>query len=110
MCTTHGGLVRQLQTALAGLVQLDPADQSDQGVRAALPVLLTAFHQLGAVLTDVVGVFDARDLAEADACRSAGTWLVAFDRTTGSARPCTPATRAAASPAAPRPPPGPTLL
>jgi hypothetical protein len=50
-----------------------------------LPVLLTAFHQLAAVVSGVLGAFDARDLAENDACRTAKTWLVSFGRMTPSA-------------------------
>src|SRR5262249_14717721 len=50
-----------------------------------LPVLLTAFHQLAAVVSGVLGAFDARDLAESDACRTAKTWLVSFGRMTPSA-------------------------
>ena len=51
-------------------------------VRSSLPALVTAFHQLSAVLCSVLGAFDARDLAELDACRTARTWLVAFGRMT----------------------------
>ena len=45
-------------------------------------MLVTAFHQLSAVLCSVLGAFDTRDLAELDACRTARTWLVAFGRMT----------------------------
>src|SRR5215470_15115830 len=82
MRTTEVGPLRQLQDALAGLTQVDPASSSDESVRAALPALLTAFHQLAAVLSGVVGAFDTRDLAQFDACRTAKTWLESFGRMT----------------------------
>ena len=69
-----------MQDALAGLVQVDPRDQGDESVRSALPALLTAFHQLAAVVSGVVGVFDARDLSERDACATAKRWLESFGR------------------------------
>jgi len=74
-----------LQDALVGLTQVDPRDVSDESVRSALPALLTAFHQLAAVLSGVVGAFDARDLAQLDACRTAKTWLESFGRMTPNA-------------------------
>ena len=77
--------MRQLQNALAGLTQVDPCDQPDESIRSALPVLVTAFHQLAGVLSGVLGAFDARDLAELDACRTARTWLVSFGRMTPNA-------------------------
>ena len=77
--------MQQLQDALAGLAQVDPRDVSDESVRSALPALLTAFHQLAAVLSGVVGAFDARDLAQLDACRTAKTWLESFGRMTPNA-------------------------
>ena len=79
MCTTRG--VTRLADALAELTD-DPTDQSDQEIRTALPTLLTAFNQLGAVIAGVVGVFDARDLAQHDACATAASWLRAFGRMT----------------------------
>src|SRR5690349_21191366 len=82
MSTTDSGPLRQLQDALAGLTQVDPRDQCDESVRSALPALLTAFHQLAAVVSGVVGAFDARDLSELDACRTAKTWLESFGRMT----------------------------
>jgi Domain of unknown function (DUF222) len=85
MCTTDVGPVRQLQDALSRLTQVDPADQSDESVRAALPALLTAFHQLAAVVSGVVGAFDSRDLSQLDACRTAKTWLESFGRMTPNA-------------------------
>src|SRR5262247_2810237 len=85
MCTTDTGPLQQLQTALAGLTQVDPSAQSDQSVRTALPALLTAFQQLSAVVCGVLGVFDGRDLAELDACATARTWLVSFARMTPNA-------------------------
>src|SRR5215470_12337318 len=85
MCTTDSGPLRQLQDALAGLTQVDPSECSDESVRTALPALLTAFHQLAAVVSGVLNVFDSRDLAELDACSNARTWLVAFGRTTPTA-------------------------
>src|SRR5262252_2809371 len=85
MCTTTGERWQQLQTALAGLARVDPAGEPDESVRAALPVLVTALHQVSAVPADVVRVFDARDLAELDACRTARTWLVSFGRMTPTA-------------------------
>ena len=77
--------LRQLQDALSELAQVDHRDQSDESVRAALPALLTAFHQLAAVVSGVVGAFDARDLAQLDACRTAKTWLESFGRMTPNA-------------------------
>ena len=71
-----------MQDALAELTQVNPSDCSDESVRSALPALLTAFHQLTAVVCGVLGAFDSRDLAELDACRSARGWLEAFGRTT----------------------------
>src|SRR5512138_1236494 len=85
MCTTDTGPLRQLQDALSGLTQVDPRDQSDESVRSALPALLTAMHQLAAVVSGVVGAFDSRDLAELDACRTAKTWLESFGRMTPNA-------------------------
>src|SRR5262245_2230273 len=85
MCTTDTGPLQQLQTALAGLTQVDPSAQSDQSVRTALPALLTAFQQLSAVVCGVLAVFDGRDLAELDACATARTWLVSFARMTPNA-------------------------
>src|SRR5215468_7099239 len=85
MCTTGAGAVRQLQTALAALVAHDPVDEPDASVRVMLPALLTAMHQLNALVADVLGVFDARDLANSDACATAHRWLVAFDRMTPNA-------------------------
>ena len=52
--------LRQLQDALSELALVDHRDQSDESVRSALPALLTAFHQLAAVVSGVVGAFDAR--------------------------------------------------
>ena len=77
--------MQQLQDALAGLTQVDPRDVPDESVRSALPALLTAFHQLAAVVSGVVGAFDARDLAQLDACRTAKTWLESFGRMTPNA-------------------------
>src|SRR5262245_14791199 len=85
MCTTDAGPLQQLQTAMAGLTQVDPSAQSDQSVRTALPALLTAFQQLSAVVCGVLAVFDGRDLAELDACATARTWLVSFARMTPNA-------------------------
>src|SRR5499426_4150576 len=85
MCTTDTGPLQQLQTALAGLTQVDPSAQSDQSLPSALPALLTAFHQLAAVVCGVVGAFDARDLSQVDACRTVKTWLVSFARMTPNA-------------------------
>src|SRR5215471_5944514 len=82
MRTTDSGPLQQLQDALSALTQVDPRDVSDESVRAALPALLTAFHQLAAVVSGVVGAFDARDLAQLDACRTAKTWLESFGRMT----------------------------
>src|SRR6185312_16099395 len=82
MRTTDSGPLQQLQVVSAGLTQVDPRDQSDESVRSALPALLTAFHQLAAVVSGVVGAFDARDLAQLDACRTAKTWLESFGRMT----------------------------
>jgi hypothetical protein len=70
---------------LAGLVAVDSSDRSDEFIRSALPVLLTAFHQLAAVLSGVLGTFEPRELAERDACRTAKAWLVSFARMTPSA-------------------------
>jgi hypothetical protein len=67
MRTTDSGPLQQLQAALAGLTRVDPRDVSDESVRSALPALLTAFHQLAAVVSGVVGAFDARDLSQLDA-------------------------------------------
>jgi hypothetical protein len=77
--------VQQVRDALAGLAEVDPCEQSDESIRSALPVLVTAFHQLSAVLCSVLGAFDTRDLAELDACRTARTWLVSFGRMTPNA-------------------------
>src|SRR6476646_3200306 len=85
MCTTDTGPLQQLQSALAALTHVDPRDVSDESVRAAFPALLTAFHQLAAVGAGVVGAFDARDLAQLDACRTAKTWLESFGRMTPNA-------------------------
>src|SRR5262245_26147787 len=85
MCTTDAGPLQQLQTAMAGLTQVDPSAQSDQSVRTALPALLTAFQQLSAVVCGVLAVFDGRDLAELDACATARSWLVSFGRMTPNA-------------------------
>src|SRR5262249_31804580 len=85
MCTTDVGPVRQLQIALAALVQRDAVDEPDASVRAMLPALLTAFHQLGGRVADVSGGFAARGLAVADACASARSWLMPFDRMTPNA-------------------------
>ena len=74
-----------MQDALSVLTQIDPRGQSDESVRSALPALLTAFHQLAAVVSGVVGAFDARDLSELDACRTAKTWLESFGRMTPNA-------------------------
>src|SRR6476660_7561790 len=82
MRTTDSGPLGQLQDALSELTQVDPRDVSDESVRSALPALLTAFHQLAAVVSGVVGAFDARDLSELDACRTAKTWLESFGRMT----------------------------
>src|SRR5690349_17111661 len=85
MRTTDSGPLGQLQDALSALTQVDPRDVSDESVRSALPALLTAFHQLTAVVAGVVGAFDARDLAQLDACRTAKTWLESFGRMTPNA-------------------------
>ena len=85
MRTTDTGPLEQLQDALAGLTRVDPCSGSDESVRSALPALLTALHQLAAVVSGVVGVFDARDLAQLDACRTAKTWLESFGRMTPNA-------------------------
>src|SRR5262245_35265408 len=85
MCTTDAGPLQQLQSAMAGLTQVDPSAQSDQSVRTSLPALVTAFQQLSAVVCGVLGVFDGRDLAELDACATARTWLVSFARMTPNA-------------------------
>src|SRR5215813_4867004 len=82
MRTTDSGPLQQLQDALAGLTQIDPSFSSDESVRAALPELLTAFHQLAAVVSGVIGAFDARDLSQLDACRTAKTWLESMGRMT----------------------------
>ena len=80
--------VHQVRDALAGLARVDPCEQSDESIRSSLPVLVTAFHQLSAVLCSVLGAFDGRDLAELDACRTARSWLVAFGRMTPTRRRC----------------------
>src|SRR5262245_22432244 len=80
MCTSHGGPLQQLRTALEALAGIDPHDAPDESLRSALPSRLTAWHQLSAVVAGVVAGFDARDLAQADACRTAASWLVAFGR------------------------------
>src|SRR5262252_2695859 len=85
MCTTDPGPLRQLQDALSGLTQVDRSSSSDESVRAALPALLTAFHQLAAIVSGVIGAFDARDLSQYDACRTAKTWLESFGRMTPNA-------------------------
>lgn len=69
-----------MQVGLDGLAAVDPVDASDEHVRAALPRLLAAFNQLTAVISTVVGTFDARGLSEADALRTSRTWLSAFGR------------------------------
>jgi hypothetical protein len=85
MRTADTTALQQLQDALSELTQVDHRDQSDESVRSALPALLTAFHQLAAVVSGVVGAFDARDLSQLDACRTAKTWLESFGRMTPNA-------------------------
>jgi hypothetical protein len=85
MCTTDSGPLRQLRDVLSGLTQVDPSSSSDVSLRSALPALLTAFHQLAAVVSGVIGAFDARDLSQLDACRTAKTWLESFGRMTPNA-------------------------
>ena len=53
MCTADSGPLLQLQDALSALTRVDPRDVSDESVRSALPALLTAFHQLAAVVSGV---------------------------------------------------------
>src|SRR5690349_12022741 len=82
MHTADTTALQQLQDALSELTRVDHRDQSDESVRSALPALLTAFHQLAAVVCGVVGAFDARDLSQLDACRTAKAWLESFGRMT----------------------------
>jgi hypothetical protein len=67
--------LRGLLTRLAGL---DPVGLTDDDVRAAVPQLLAAVNQLGAVTAAMVASFDVRAVSDADACRSTRTWLVSF--------------------------------
>src|SRR5262245_15682390 len=85
MCTTDAGPLRQLQSAMAGLTQVDPSACSDESVRTSLPALLTALQQLTAVVSGVLGAFDGRDLAELDACATSRSWLMSFGRMTPNA-------------------------
>src|SRR5262252_5348152 len=80
----RSGLI-DLGKTLDELADTDVVGLADEDVRAALPALLTAFHQLAAVVCGVVGAFDARDLSQLDACRTAKTWLESFGRMTPNA-------------------------
>jgi hypothetical protein len=73
-------LVGSLRDVLGRLAGTDVTGLVDEEVHAALPELLAAVHQLGAVTSAVVGSFDARGLAERDGFRATRTWLVAYGR------------------------------
>src|SRR5262245_57968218 len=75
-----GQLVGQLREVLARLAAVDPVGLVDDEVHAALPELLAAVNQAGAVTAGLVGSFDVRGLSDRDACRTARTWLIAFGR------------------------------
>src|SRR5215218_9102284 len=78
MCTSP--VVQDVVTTAAALAQDDVTAWSDGQVRDHLLALLGVHHQLTAVISATVGVFDQRGLSGADACRTARTWLTAYGR------------------------------
>jgi len=73
-------LLATLRGALTELAGRDVPALADEEVRSALPELLAAVNQVGAVTAAIVGSFDVRDLSDLDACKTARTWLIAFGR------------------------------
>src|SRR5215218_3949094 len=78
-------VVRDVVTTAGMLAQDDVTAWSDVQVRDHLLALLGVHHQLTAVISTTVGVFDQRGLSAADACRTARTWLTAYGRMTQGA-------------------------
>jgi Domain of unknown function (DUF222) len=74
------GLVEALHAHLDDLLSVDVASLPDQTVRDGLLGLLAAENRVQAAIAGWVASFDARGLAEADACRTTGVWLSAFGR------------------------------
>jgi hypothetical protein len=64
---------------------LDLTACADEEIRSALLALITLQQRLAAQVTGLVGEFDQRGLAGADAQRSTKTWLQAFGRLSGHA-------------------------
>src|SRR5262252_6200476 len=85
MYMRSGDAVVDLGNVLDELSGIDVVALPDQDVHTALPALLTALHQLSAVIASVVASFDARNLSELDGCKTTTAWLVAFARMTGPA-------------------------
>jgi hypothetical protein len=81
MCSNGASsLVGRLRADLDALAAVDVVGLSDADVRSETLELLAAANQLHAVLAARVGSFDARGLAEDDACRTTAVWLRAYGR------------------------------
>ena len=74
------GLVEALHADLDDLLAVDVTGLPDQTVRDGLLGLLAAENRVQAAIAGWVAAFDARGLADADACRTTGVWLSAFGR------------------------------
>jgi hypothetical protein len=72
-----GGLVGRVRADLDALLAVDVAELPDASVRSDLLDLFVAANQVHAAIAVRVASFDARGLADADACRTAAEWMAA---------------------------------
>jgi hypothetical protein len=78
-------LVGRVRAELDALLAVDVAGLPDASVRSDLLELFVAANQVHAAIALRIASFDARGLADADACRTAAAWVRAYGRFSGSA-------------------------
>jgi hypothetical protein len=80
--STNGelALVERLRADLCALVAVDVVALPDAALRSELVELCAAANQLNAAIASRVASFDARGLADEDACRTTAVWLRNYGR------------------------------
>jgi hypothetical protein len=79
----EAGLTGRLRADLEDLLAVDVAGLPDQTLRSDLLELFVAANQIHTAIALRVASFDARGLADIDACRTAAAWLRSYSRCSG---------------------------